>query len=69
MQRARGAVRRRRTLAKSTVISLVMGNVIAIVSIILALFAAGCIVYIARELTSKGNLPDAPEEHDREQDS
>ena len=46
-----------------------MGNVIAIVSIILALFAAGFIVYIARELTSKDNLPDAPEERDREQDS
>ncbi len=39
-----------------------MGNLVAIVSIILALFAAGCIVYIARELTSNENLPDAPEE-------
>ena len=46
-----------------------MDNVIAIVSIILALFAAGCIVYIAWQLTSKGNRPDAPEERDREQDS
>jgi len=46
-----------------------MGNVIAIVSIILALFAAGCIVYIARELTSKENLPDAPEERDRDEDA
>jgi hypothetical protein len=46
-----------------------MGNVIAIVSIILALFAAACIVYIARELTSKENLPDAPDERVREQDS
>lgn len=46
-----------------------MGNVIAVVSIILALIAAGCIVYIARELTSKKNLPDAPEERDQEEDA
>ena len=46
-----------------------MGNVIAIVSILLAVFAAGCIVYIARELTSKENLPDGPEKPDREDDS
>lgn len=46
-----------------------MGNVIAIVSIILALFAAGCIVYIAKELTSKKNLPDGPEKPDQEDDS
>ena len=46
-----------------------MGNVIAIVSIILAIFAAGCIIYIARELTSKESLPDAPEERDREDDT
>ena len=46
-----------------------MGNVIAVVSVILALFAAGCIVYVARELTSKENLPDAPEERDREDGS
>lgn len=37
-----------------------MGNGIAIAAIVLALFAAGCIAYIARELTSKENLPDAP---------
>jgi len=44
-----------------------MGNIIAIASIILALFAAGCIVYIAKELTSKENLPDGPDESDREE--
>jgi hypothetical protein len=43
-----------------------MGNIIAIASIILALIAAGCIIYIARELTSKENLPDGPDEPDRE---
>ena len=42
-----------------------MGNVIAIASIILAVFAAGCIAYIAWELTSKENLPDRPDEPDR----
>lgn len=46
-----------------------MGNVIAIVSIILALFAAGCIAYIAWELTSKENLPDGPDKPDQEGDS
>lgn len=48
-----------------------MGNVIAIVSIILAVFAAGCIVYVAKELTSKDTLPDAPDEsgRDREEDA
>jgi len=46
-----------------------MGNIIAIVAVILALFAAGCIVYIARELTSKENLPDGPDEPDRKDDS
>ena len=44
-----------------------MGNVIAVVSILLALFAAGCIIYIARELTSKDNLPDGPEKSGREE--
>ena len=46
-----------------------MGNVIAVVSILLALFAAGCIIYIAKELTSKDSLPDGPEKPDREKDS
>ena len=46
-----------------------MGNVIAIASIILALIAAGCIIYIARELTSKETLPDGPDEPDREERS
>jgi len=46
-----------------------MGNVIAIVSVILALFAAGCIAYIAWDLTSRENLPDQPEEPDREDDT
>lgn len=46
-----------------------MGNVIAIVSILLALFAAGCIIYIARELTSKESLPDGPDKPDREEDA
>lgn len=46
-----------------------MGNLIAIVSILLGLFAAGCIIYIARELTSKESLPDGPDKPDREEDS
>ena len=46
-----------------------MGNIIAIASIILALFTAGCIVYVAWELTSKENLPDGSDEPDREDDS
>ena len=45
-----------------------MGNIIAIVSIILALFAAGCIVYIAWALTSKESLPDGPDEPARKDD-
>ncbi|MGB5628897.1 MAG: hypothetical protein WBM57_05995 [Woeseiaceae bacterium] len=45
-----------------------MGTVIAIVSILLALFAAGCIVYIAWALTSKKNLPDGPDQPDRKDD-
>lgn len=45
-----------------------MGTIIAVVSIVLALFTAGCIVYVARELTSKENLPDGPEEPDRKDD-
>ncbi|MDH3620791.1 MAG: hypothetical protein OER91_07870 [Gammaproteobacteria bacterium] len=46
-----------------------MGNVIAVVSILLALFAAGCIIYIAKELTSKDSLPDGPEEPDQDDES
>ncbi len=38
-----------------------MGSMLAIASILLALIAAGCIIYIAWELTSKRNLPDGPE--------
>ena len=45
-----------------------MGNIIAIASIILALFAAGCIAYIAWEVTSKENLPDGPDEPARKDD-
>ena len=43
-----------------------MGNFIAIASILLALFAAGCIAYIAWHITSKENLPDGPDGPDRE---
>jgi len=39
-----------------------MGGVLAIASVLLALIAAGCIIYIAWELTSKRNLPDGPED-------
>ena len=39
-----------------------MGNIVAIVSVVLAVFAAGCIVYIAWHLTSKENLPDDSDE-------
>ncbi len=46
-----------------------MGNFIAIASIILALFAAGCIAYIAWALTSKENLPDGPDRPDRKDDT
>jgi hypothetical protein len=42
-----------------------MGTIVAVVSIILAVFAAGCIAYIAWELTSKENLPDGPDEPGR----
>ncbi len=45
-----------------------MGNFIAIASIILALFAAGCIAYIAWELTTKETLPDGPDEPARKDD-
>ncbi|MCG8369124.1 MAG: hypothetical protein MJA32_01270 [Proteobacteria bacterium] len=43
-----------------------MGTILAIASILLALIAAGCIIYIARELTSKENLPDRPEDSARD---
>lgn len=46
-----------------------MGNIIAIAAIILALVAAGCIVFIAWELTSKENLPDGPKKADREDET
>lgn len=39
-----------------------MGNVVAIVSIALALIAAGSIAYIAWELTSEHDTPDETEE-------
>lgn len=37
-----------------------MGNVIAIVSVLLALIAAGSIAYVAWELTSGDGDPDEP---------
>ncbi|MCG8370189.1 MAG: hypothetical protein MJA32_06720 [Proteobacteria bacterium] len=43
-----------------------MGSTIAVASVLLALIAAGCIIYIAWELTSKENLPDRPEEPARD---
>ena len=44
-----------------------MGTVLAIASVLVALAAAGFIIYIAREITSKENLPDRPDEPDREE--
>ncbi|MGI9235183.1 MAG: hypothetical protein ACR2RD_16235 [Woeseiaceae bacterium] len=41
-----------------------MGNVIAIASILLALIAAGCIAYIAWELTSGETGSDGPDNND-----
>lgn len=41
-----------------------MGNVIAIASILLALVAAGCIAYIAWELTSGEPGSDRPDDSD-----
>ncbi|MEJ2258423.1 MAG: hypothetical protein P8X98_15805 [Woeseiaceae bacterium] len=43
-----------------------MGTVVAIPSVILALVAAGSIICIARELTSRENLPDGPPQADGE---
>ncbi|MEJ2275761.1 MAG: hypothetical protein P8Y01_14525 [Woeseiaceae bacterium] len=45
-----------------------MGTIVAIASVILALVAAGSIIYIARELTSRENLPDGPKQADGEDD-
>ena len=39
-----------------------MGTFLAIASVIVALLAAGFIIYIAKELTSKETLPDRPDE-------
>lgn len=41
-----------------------MGNVVAIVSIVLALIAAGSIAYIAWELTSEDARPDETDDSD-----
>jgi len=40
-----------------------MGSVVAVVSIVLALIAAGSIAYIAWELTSEDKPPELPEEN------
>jgi len=40
-----------------------MGSVVAVVSIVLALVAAGSIAYIAWQLTSEGKPPEFPEEN------
>lgn len=42
-----------------------MGKIIAVVAILLALFTAGCIAYIAWELTSEKKEPGGPEGPDR----
>ena len=44
-----------------------MGTFLAISSVIVALIAAGAIIYLARELTSKANLPDGPDKADGEE--
>ena len=46
-----------------------MGTVLAIASVLVALAAAGFIIYLAREITSKENLPDGPDEPDRDRPS
>ena len=43
-----------------------MRTFLAITSVLVALVAAGFIIYLARELTSKENLPDRPDESDGE---
>jgi len=46
-----------------------MGTIVAIVSIFLALVAAGCIAYIAWELTAEENHPAPPgEQHPDDRD-
>ncbi len=42
------------------------GPVLAVFSVIVALVVVGVIFYLARELTSKENLPDSPRETDGE---
>jgi hypothetical protein len=39
-----------------------MSSIVPIVSILLALIAAGCIAYVAWELTSEENTPGEPDE-------
>lgn len=46
-----------------------MGTILAIASVLVALVAAGFIIYMARELTSRENLPDRPDESDGEDSS
>ena len=46
-----------------------MGTFVAVAAVVLALIAAGSIIYIARELTSRENLPDGPERTDGEEES
>ena len=46
-----------------------MGTILAIASVLVALVAAGFIIYMARELTSRENLPDRPDESDGEDPS
>jgi len=41
-----------------------MGIVVAVVSVLLALLAAGCIAYIAWEMTSDKRLDHSPDEAD-----
>ena len=43
-----------------------MRTFLAISSVIVALVAAGFIIYMAHEFTSKENLPDRPDESDGE---
>ena len=46
-----------------------MGKFVAIASVILALIAAGSIIYIAWELTSRKNLPDGPDRADGDEEA
>jgi len=45
-----------------------MGSLIAIVSVVLALFAAGCIAYIAWELISEASRPADRDAADRSEE-